>query len=312
MYCIMYNYNRIIAIGDIHGDYKIFIKCLQVAKLIDIQGNWIGKDTYLVQLGDTLDGKRPGAKIDPDFLKESGEVEILKYILYLDSQAKNHGGRVISLIGNHELYPYYLQNDKTFIKDFVKTADTNQFKKYYKVDRIKFLQPGNVGGSLIGRTRPLVLQLGAFLFVHGSVTDTLIKNNLVNGKVDISEINKKTSLWLQGKGKIPEFLSDMSEENPVFSRLYSNKKDFSEKECKKLEDQLKYFNGVDYIIMGHSRFKKINSTCNKKLIRTDVSLSRAFGGKIEDKNIQMLEINQYPDQSPEIRILTEKSKINLY
>ena len=182
MYCIMYNYNRIIAIGDIHGDYKIFIKCLQVAKLIDIQGNWIGKDTYLVQLGDTLDGKRPGTKIDPDFLQESGEVEILKYILYLDSQAKNQGGRVISLIGNHELYPYYLQNDKTFIKDFVKTADTNQFKKYYKVDRIKFLQPGNVGGSLIGRTRPLILQLGAFLFVHGSVTDTLIKNNLVNGK----------------------------------------------------------------------------------------------------------------------------------
>ena len=54
----MYNYNRIIAIGDIHGDYKIFIKCLEVAKLIDTSGNWIGKDTYLIQLGDTLDGKQ--------------------------------------------------------------------------------------------------------------------------------------------------------------------------------------------------------------------------------------------------------------
>ena len=307
----MYNYNRIIAIGDIHGDYKIFIKCLQVAKLIDINMNWIGKDTYLIQLGDTLDGKRPGSKIDSEFLQESGEVEILRYILYLDSQAKNQGGRVISLIGNHELYPYYLQNDKSFIRDFVKTADINEFKKHYKVDRIKFLQPGNIGGSLIGKTRPLVLQLGEFLFIHGSITDTLIKTNLINGKVDIPEINKKTSLWLQGKGKIPEFLSDMSEENPVFSRLYSNKKDFTEKECKKLEDQLKRFNGVNYVVMGHSSFKTINTTCNKKLIRTDISLSRAFGGKISDKKVQMLEINQFPDQDPDINILTEKDVIKL-
>ena len=185
------------------------------------------------------------------------------------------------------------------------------FKKAYNTDRIKFLQPGNPGGSLIGRTRPLLLQLGQFLFVHGSITDKLINNNLVDGKVVIEEVNRKTSLWLQGKGKIPECLSDMSEENPVFSRLYSNKKFFTDKECKKLDEQLKYFNGVNYVIMGHSRFKTINSTCNKKLIRTDVSLSRAFGGKIEDKNVQMLEINQYPDRSPDINILTEKGVVKL-
>lgn len=308
----MYNYNRIIAIGDIHGDYKMFIKCLSIAKLIDDNKNWIGGNTYLIQLGDTLDGKRPDTKIDPEFLKESGELELIKYILYLDSQAKNYGGRVISLIGNHELYPYYLKNDKTFIKNFVKTADINMFKKYYNIDRVEFLQPGNIGGSLIGRTRPLILQLKEFLFVHGSITDKLIRNNLVNGKVDINSINKKTSLWLQGKGEIPECLSDMNEENPVFSRLYSNKKEFSKKECDKLDEQLKYFNGVNYVVMGHSTFKTINATCNKKLIRTDICLSRAFGGKIKDKNIQMLEINQFPDQSPDIKVITEKGKITLY
>ena len=307
----MYDYNKIIVIGDIHGDYKMFLKCLTLAKLIDSEGNWKGGNTYVVQVGDTLDGKRPSTKIDKNFLDESGEVEILKYIIYLDSQAKNKKGRVISLIGNHELYPYYLQNDKEFIKDFVKTKDIEMFKKSYDIDRIKFLQPGNQGGSLIGRTRPLLLQLGQFLFVHGSITDKLIKNNLVNGKVDIEEINRKTSLWLQGKGKIPECLSDMSEENPVFSRLYSNKKDFTDTECKKLDEQLKYFNDVNYVVMGHSRFKTINSTCNKKLIRTDVSLSRAFGGKLSDKKVQMLEINQFPDQDPDIKVITEKGVIKL-
>ena len=63
----------------------------------------------------------------------------------------------------------------------------------------------------------------------------------------------------------------MGEENPVFSRLYSNKKDFTEKECKKLEDQLKYLKRVNKILMGNSRFKMINAQCNKKLIRQVLS-----------------------------------------
>ena len=309
----MYNYNKIIAIGDIHGDYQVFIKCLLMANLIDYNHNWIGGDTYLIQLGDTLDGKRPGVKIDPEFLKQSGEVEIIRYLLYLDSQAKTKGGRVISLIGNHELYPYYLQNDKIFTNDFVKTSDIKMFKTFaHGTDRIKFLQPGNSGGILLGKTRKLVLQLGEFLFIHGSITDKLINTNIVNRKVSISKINNDTSNWLQGKGKIPECLSDMSDENPVFSRMYSNKKVFNESECKKLDKQLEYFDNVNYVVMGHSRFKKINSTCSKKLIRIDVSLSRAFGGKLDDKELQALEINQYPDRNPDIKVITEKGKVTLY
>ena len=115
-----FNNNKIIAIGDIHGDFQIFIKVLQMCKLINKNLEWIGGDTYLIQLGDTLDGKRPETAIDSSFLEESGEIEIIRLILDLDAQAKNVKGRVISLIGNHELYPYYLENDKQFIRDYVK------------------------------------------------------------------------------------------------------------------------------------------------------------------------------------------------
>ena len=59
----MYNDNKIIAIGDIHGDYIIFIELLKLAKVIDSNLNWVGKDTYVVQLGDTLDGKRPDVSL---------------------------------------------------------------------------------------------------------------------------------------------------------------------------------------------------------------------------------------------------------
>ena len=305
--------NKIIAIGDLHGDYQIFIKVLQMCNLINKNLDWIGKDTYVVQLGDTLDGKRPETAIDSGFLQESGEIEIIKFILVLDAQAKRKGGRVISLIGNHELYPYYFKNDKQFIRDYVKKKDIKQFKKVYKTDRIKFLKPGGLGGCLLGRTRPLVLQLGEFIFVHGSLTDRLIEHNLdpETGKVDISKINETTSLWLQGKAKIPKFLEKMDGENPVFSRLYSKEKTFDKKECAKFNDQIKLFEGANYVVMGHSRFEEINSACNNTLIRTDISLSRAFGGTLFSKTLQALEIKQYPDKNPEIKVITKGGKIAL-
>lgn len=306
-------YNKIIAVGDIHGDYKIFIKVLLMCNLINNKLEWIGGDTYLIQLGDTLDGKRPDAKIEKSFLEESGEVEIIKLILELDSQAKKFNGRVISLIGNHELYPYYLQNDKEFLREYVKTKDIEQFKKVYNIDRVKFLMPGGIGGSLIGRTRPLILQLGEFLFVHGSLTDKLIKSGIDSktGKVNISKINNETSMWLQGKGKIPPYLEEMNEDNPVFSRLYSKSKVFDDKECAKFDKQLKFFEGANYVVMGHSRFKEINSACNNTLIRTDISLSRAFGGTLSSKTLQALEIIQRKDAKPEINIISTKGKTKL-
>ena len=103
-----YNNNKIIAIGDIHGDYYIFIKLLKLANVINDNLKWCGNDTFVIQLGDTLDGVRPGIKIEKTFLETTGEIEITNLIISLDHQAKNKGGRVISILGNHELYPYYI------------------------------------------------------------------------------------------------------------------------------------------------------------------------------------------------------------
>ncbi len=42
--------NRIIAIGDVHGDAKALRACLDMAGLVDKDGNWAGGDTHLVQV----------------------------------------------------------------------------------------------------------------------------------------------------------------------------------------------------------------------------------------------------------------------
>ena len=42
--------DRLVALGDIHGDYEHLIKILRHAKLIDRKNNWIGKDATLIQI----------------------------------------------------------------------------------------------------------------------------------------------------------------------------------------------------------------------------------------------------------------------
>ena len=46
---------RIVAVGDIHGDYDNFLKVLQGADIVNRRGNWIAGETHLVQLGDVPD-----------------------------------------------------------------------------------------------------------------------------------------------------------------------------------------------------------------------------------------------------------------
>ena len=43
-----YNNNKIIAIGDIHGDYPALIKLLRLAKVINSKLEWIGGTDYVI------------------------------------------------------------------------------------------------------------------------------------------------------------------------------------------------------------------------------------------------------------------------
>jgi hypothetical protein len=85
---------RIIAVGDLHGDYDNSLATLQAAELVDKKGKWIGGEAHLVQTGDIPDR-------GPDTQK------IIEHITKLAKQAERKGGRVHSLIGNHEAMNVY-------------------------------------------------------------------------------------------------------------------------------------------------------------------------------------------------------------
>ena len=80
--------------GDVHGDLDAFEASLVVAGLVtDKGGSWRGGKAVLVQIGDVLD-------------RGVGEVEILLRLNSLKAQARNAGGDVVCLVGNHEVMNY--------------------------------------------------------------------------------------------------------------------------------------------------------------------------------------------------------------
>ena len=80
----------VVAIGDVHGDYDDFVAILRRAGLIDEQNQWKGGKTTFVQTGDLLDrGPKPR--------------EVVELMMALEKEAVPAGGRVISLLGNHEV-----------------------------------------------------------------------------------------------------------------------------------------------------------------------------------------------------------------
>ena len=89
--CIWTRVERIVAVGDLHGDYDHFIEILKDPKIgiIDDNLHWIAGKTHLVQIGDVMDRSDYAKKIF-DFIKE------------LEKEAEEAGGKVHMLIGNHE------------------------------------------------------------------------------------------------------------------------------------------------------------------------------------------------------------------
>ncbi len=46
---------RIVAVGDVHGDYERFLTILKYLEVVDQDGKWSGKVDVFVQLGDLMD-----------------------------------------------------------------------------------------------------------------------------------------------------------------------------------------------------------------------------------------------------------------
>lgn len=200
---------RVVAIADIHGAFDPLRYILRQADLIDEEDRWVGGRTILVQTGDFLD-------------RGAESVAVARFLRRLQQEAPESGGRVIVLLGNHEVLNMindlrYVTNDiltpfideesekryRKHCNDYAKFlrrqaarsgADLNSQRQAFSeckakkafgiLEYIEALGPNGELGQWL-RTLPAVAQLGNVVFLHGGVSPSYVGRSVdsINAEV---------------------------------------------------------------------------------------------------------------------------------
>lgn len=271
--------DRIVVIGDLHGDIAILCSCLYMAKIINTDMEWIAEpaNTIVVQIGDQLDSLSRDTSQEWEKLDD---VKLLRFTEKLDEIAKKKGGRFISMIGNHEMMNVF--------GEFMYVSPMSMEKSGGVQSRRDKFKPGGMYASILAN-RNSVLRIGNLLFCHAG----LLPHHLEAIHGNLQKMNDLNQQFLLGK---PMDFHDVMIHKQLFveptsllwNRMYiEGLHDPSSHENMKMGlEQVLHHTGTIAMIIGHNPMEHITPLYNMKLWITDVGLSRSFSSN----NLEVLEI----------------------
>ncbi|KAJ3135850.1 hypothetical protein HDU90_003590 [Geranomyces variabilis] len=265
---------RIIAIGDLHGDYANALHVFRLAGLTDANGDWIGEQTTLVQTGDVVDR-------GPDTIR------LYKWLERLEKQAEEAGGRVIALLGNHEVMNL-LQDLR-----YVTPEDTASFGG--AAARIQAWSATGWLGSRL-RTLPIVAHVSNTVFLHGGLHPRWAVRGIDGLNNDTR--NAFATMSDDALRRLPLFHGD----GPLWYRGYAQ--DDERVACPLLESALKAVNATR-MVLGHTPqldTGKVLSRCGGRVYIIDVGISAVYGGNHAALEIIGNRVVGLHDDGPEVLV----------
>ncbi len=252
---------RLVALGDLHGDGAAMMRALALAGVIDAEGTWIGGETVVVQTGDQLD-------------RGDDDRAILDYLETLADQAWQAGGAVYVLNGNHEtlnveLYFDYVTPGAFGAFDELDPGGSDPLLDQFPAEqrgRAAAFRPGGVYAELLAGHNSM-MQIGDTVFVHGGVLPAHLDHGLEG-------MNDSIRRWM--RGEITTGHEDaIGGDGPLWVRDYSDGPD--EAACTMLDEVLTAL-GASRMVVGHTVQDSINPDCGGKVWRIDVGMSAYYGG----------------------------------
>ncbi|KAF9906472.1 hypothetical protein EC991_000640 [Linnemannia zychae] len=267
---------RTVAVGDLHSDLAQTLAVLRLANVIDADSNWSGGHDTLVQTGDIVD---------------RGPDTIAIYNLFdkLRQQAKDAGGKVVNVYGNHEVMN--LGGDLRYVteEDYASFGGREKRKEAWDV------KTGWLGKQIYSNFNISHIQNGHTVFSHGDM-----EPEWASLGADTLNLLSRDAIWkgdfrhapiFQGTGKVyslqiggTDLFSHLGYHllGPIWSRAHATQEGGMEETCKSV-DAVKKALGVNRLISGHTpqyRTGKILSICNGGYMVIDVGISKYYGGHL--------------------------------
>ena len=312
--------HRIVAVGDLHGDFVAWRAIARAAGLVDAQGRWSGGGAVLVQTGDAVDR-------GPDSLK------IVQDLMRLQREAPRKGGRVIALVGNHEAmnvtddlryvstgdFAAFTDDRSASLREEVYAANKAAIEAAYRrrdaamtgeairqawmqitplglIEHQRAWHPEGAIGRWVVRN-PAVALLDGVLFVHGGISPAY-------AKLSIAEINRRVAealaaratdetaiindaagpLWYRGLAGRDQAEPAAPQAAPAVPATPATPPSSATPAPPSVEaqlDQLLAAYGARRIIIGHTPILSgIAVEHGGRLVRIDTGISAVFGGKL--------------------------------
>eukprot|EP01012_Entosiphon_sulcatum_P037492 TRINITY_DN4811_c0_g1_i1.p1 TRINITY_DN4811_c0_g1~~TRINITY_DN4811_c0_g1_i1.p1 ORF type:complete len:340 (+),score=65.75 TRINITY_DN4811_c0_g1_i1:25-1020(+) len=240
-----------IAVGDLHGDLYHTVATLFAAGVIDHHGHWAADRRTVIQVGDVVDRGDDGR-----FLYD--------YLSELREEASLHGGRVIQLLGNHEL-----MNFEGYLR-YVSPGDVqtyggerNRAEEWAATGRLGYL-----------RHLPVAYIHHDSVFVHAGISEYW-------ANLGVDEINHRAQQAILAESWKDPLLG--YEDSVLWNRnlYYASAKG----RCNLVEASLQALTNAEgkeirRMVVGHTIQKggKVSQLCGGKLLAIDIAISKACGG----------------------------------
>ncbi|HVM37475.1 MAG TPA: metallophosphoesterase [Sphingomicrobium sp.] len=295
---------RIVAVGDLHGDYEAWRAIARAARLVDARGRWAGGNAILVQTGDITDR-------GPDSLR------IIRELMQLQRAAPRKGGRVVVLVGNHEAmnmtgdlryvhpgeYAAFADRRSAERRERAFAALRTRLEAAYRartpamsseaikaawmaetpLGKIEHQQAWSPSGEL-GRwtiANPAVARIGDSLFVHGGIS-------MRYAAMPLEQINRAVAAALAAQDEAPTSIIN-DEFGPLWYRglVIRGKAPAAQPGAapyptvdQEIAAALAAYD-VRRMVVGHTPTPAgIQISNGGRLVRIDTGISRAYGGTL--------------------------------
>lgn len=241
---------KLLVIGDLHGQFKNLKRMLIKLDVIDASCNWIWGKGTVAFVGDVFD-------------RGNDVTKSLWLIQRLQDQATMHGGKVVIILGNHEFLT--LLGDETYLHQ-----KYERLCKYFMINYAGLYNEDSELGRWI-RTWPGMLKIGNTLLVHAGIS-----KEFFSGKLSIDTVNKLVNNFLN---TYSDSLSEaqkliLLEKGPFWYRGFIPKYNPNLLNEEQFIDSVLAFYGVKRIVFGHTEVNEVFVGFNGKLFGINVPFGR--------------------------------------